>query len=62
MNKIIACCDCEYQEVCHNFDAFFGCKDGKLRLLNEWPLCNEREDSSLLVGDFVEKVLGDNEQ
>ena len=29
MNHYVSCEDCLYQEYCHQFDAFFGCTDGK---------------------------------
>ena len=60
MDKIISCCDCEYQEICHNFDAFWGCSEGELRELNAQPLLNEREDSEILLGKTIENMLGDN--
>lgn len=49
ISKYVCCEDCDYQETCHQFDAFSGCNKGEVRLVNTQPLLNGREDSSILV-------------
>lgn len=34
INNYIDCEDCIYQDICENFDPFFGCPDGKSIELN----------------------------
>lgn len=60
MNKYIGCEECDYQECCHDFDAFSGCNRGKYRQINRYPLCNEVEDMSILCDgpNIVNRMLG----
>ena len=30
MNNYVSCEDCLYKDMCHEFDAFFGCEQGQL--------------------------------
>lgn len=48
ISNFICCCDCEYQEICHNFDAFFGCPEGVAKSLNEKLENDKIENVSLL--------------
>ena len=59
MNKYVGCEECAYQNSCHNFDAFFGCNEGKYMPINRFPLCNEVEDPSILCDgpDIVNRML-----
>ena len=57
LTKYICCEDCEYQDYCENFDPFFGCNSGKIKLLNEQPLLTEQENSEILIRDKVTDAL-----
>lgn len=57
LTKYICCEDCEYQDYCENFDPFFGCNCGKIRVLNEQQLLTEQENSEILIGDKVNNML-----
>lgn len=59
LTKYVCCEDCDYQECCEYFDPFFGCNSGKQRLSNTQPLLNEREDSEMLLGNVIERMLGE---
>ena len=45
INNYVCCEDCEYKDYCHNFDAFFGCSDGRPGVINSQPPCNENENN-----------------
>ena len=45
ITNYVCCEDCEYKNFCHNFDAFFGCVDGKPAP----KAFKEPEESQLLI-------------
>ena len=57
ISNFVCCCDCEYQDFCHHFDAFFGCIEGKPRNENDWPmLCVDEEYTHNMNNDEGNKI------
>ena len=49
INNFVCCCDCEYQEICNNYDAYGGCKNGKVKeIFVSISLNNRYEDIAKL--------------
>lgn len=57
LTKYVCCEDCEYQDYCEEFDPFFGCNSGKIKVLNEQLLLTEQENSEILIGDNVKNIV-----
>ena len=44
IDNYVNCEECAYQNICHNFDPFFGCSDGKNKDCNDNNVDNMEDE------------------
>ena len=49
LTNYVSCEECIYKDVCHQFDAFFGCDCGKPKLNDAQLLLNKEEEKSRVL-------------